>query len=153
MSLDIEESILECVKKESIETPAFVYSLPTLEENLKATASFCRELGVHFYYSIKSLDLVSVLNVIRNYVDGFAVSSYYEALLIDEIKRPGQKIHHTSPFFDPRLVEWQRRKDFFTTANSLNQLYCTVVSIVWSYLLCRPTDGAAAISEDHRRNC
>lgn len=121
MSLDIEQFILERVKKESIETPAFVYSLPTLEENLKATASFCKELGVHFYYSIKSLDLVSVLNVIREYVDGFAVSSYYEALLIDEIKYAHQKIHHTSPFFDPRLQEWQKRSDFFTTANSLGQ--------------------------------
>lgn len=75
-------------------TPAFVYD----ERRIVATARLLlplRRNGLTFCYSIKALPLMPVLQLLAPHVDGFSVSSAFEARLAAMV--PGGVRHITSP--------------------------------------------------------
>jgi carboxynorspermidine decarboxylase len=86
----------EQILKNSVNTPAFVIDKAVLQANLKQLVNLREQCGVKVLYSIKALPLSAVLDVAKNAVDGFAVSSLFEARLAREFLPQGE-LHFTSP--------------------------------------------------------
>ncbi len=91
----------ETVKKNIPATPAFVIDKEGLLESLQALARLKEHSGCKLLYSIKSLPLTSVMELAKPFVDGFSVSSLFEARLADEILGGNGGIHFTSPGMRP----------------------------------------------------
>src|SRR4051812_13164368 len=81
----------------ALQTPAFVYSELALARQVQHVAEFCNGLDVQLLFPLKCHNIYSALQIIANHVDGFAVSSLFEARLAREILADGKKIHFTSP--------------------------------------------------------
>lgn len=80
-----------------IPTPAWVLDQTQLLSNLAALRSLRQQSGCKVLYSIKSLPLASVLNTAKPYVDGFSVSSLFEAKLADEVLAKTGSVHLATP--------------------------------------------------------
>lgn len=78
-------------------SPAFILDRQQVEASLQALAHLRRQSGCRVLYSIKSLPLSAVLQWVEPCVDGFSVSSLFEARLVDEITSRGGSLHITTP--------------------------------------------------------
>ena len=93
MNLDVDQ--LE------IKTPSFLYDEKIFKRSAEAVVSAAKSAGCGLIYSMKPLTLYPMLQKIAYYVEGFSVSSVFEARLAKKVITPGQTIHFSSP----RLVE------------------------------------------------
>jgi carboxynorspermidine decarboxylase len=102
-----------------IETPAFIYDESQLLKTAKLLAQASEISGCKMLYSIKSLPLVPVLQLLSPYLAGFSVSSLFEARLA---ARCSDSLHITTPGF--RATEIGEIGDLcrFVAFNSLQQL-------------------------------
>ena len=85
----------------SIETPALVFSLPKLECLLQHGLVLRQETGIKLLFAVKALALPQVLGHMAPALDGFAVSSLFEARFIRD-NFPSCPIHFTSPGIRPQ---------------------------------------------------
>jgi len=94
------------VLKDSIySSPAFVFDEIEITKTLETLAELRVQCGCKVLYSIKSLPFSAVMDIAKPFVDGFSVSSLFEARLADEMLRQdptqvlaGQgSIHLTTP--------------------------------------------------------
>jgi len=94
------------VLKDSIySTPAFVLDETEIAKALEILAELRIQCGCKVLYSIKALPFSAVMEIAKPYVDGFSVSSLFEAQLASEIIRQGSvqvlagqgSIHLTTP--------------------------------------------------------
>ncbi len=83
------------------ETPAFVYDADRLLARLQALASLRRTTGVQLFYSIKASPLLGLLRLIQHWVDGFSVSSLFEARLARHVLGEAGLVHITTPGLRP----------------------------------------------------
>ena len=79
-----------------IETPALVFVQSGLESALDLALAAREEAGLKVLYAVKAMSLLEVLDLLSPRLDGFAVSSAFEAQLIRD-HFPGAKTHFTSP--------------------------------------------------------
>jgi len=102
-------------------TPALVYQ----EERLLATSSRLESLrrngGCKVLYSIKACSCPHVLEFLSSRVDGFSVSSLFEARLSSSILHGGGTVHLTCPAFPPRESGELAGHVDYISFNSLNQ--------------------------------
>ena len=108
--------------KDSISSsPAFVLDTGEIINTLKALNTLRHRCGCKVLYSIKSLPLTSVLELVKPFVDGFSVSSLFEARLAKEILAGQGGIHLTTPGIRPD--EWEDIVRLLThiSFNSLTQ--------------------------------
>lgn len=77
-------------------TPAFVVDLEVLAHRL-ASLQVLRKSGIDLLYSIKALPLGRLLEFMLPLVDGFSVSSLYEARLAHQVSNGQKKLCMTSP--------------------------------------------------------
>ena len=108
--------------KDSISSsPALVLDTGEIINNLKALNTLRHRCGCKVLYSIKSLPLTSVLELAKPFVDGFSVSSLFEARLANEILAGQGGIHLTTPGIRPD--EWEAMARLLThiSFNSLTQ--------------------------------
>jgi carboxynorspermidine decarboxylase len=98
------------VLKESISSsPAFVIDEEELNRSLDVLAKLKSQCGVNVLYSIKALPLSAVMEIALPFIDGFSVSSLFEARLASEVLRQGSidvlpeqgSIHLTTPGLRP----------------------------------------------------
>ena len=89
------------VHKLEIKTPSFLYDGGILKRSAEAAVSAAKHAGCGLIYSMKPLTLYPILQKIVYYVEGFSVSSVFEARLAKKVIMPGQTIHFSSP----RLVK------------------------------------------------
>lgn len=82
-----------------IKTPAFVLNEAQLIQNLTTLASIREQSGCKILYAIKALPCVKVLEIAKSFVNGFAVSSLFEAHLAREVLAGRDEVHLTSPAF------------------------------------------------------
>ena len=82
-----------------IKTPAFVLNEAQLLQNLTTLASIREQSGCKILYAIKALPCVKVLEIAKPFVNGFAVSSLFEAHLAREVLAGEGEVHLTSPAF------------------------------------------------------
>ena len=108
--------------KDSISSsPAFVLDAEEIINTLKILNSLRHRCDCKVLYSIKSLPLSSVLEIVKPFVDGFSVSSFFEARLADEMLAGQGDIHLTTPGIRPD--EWDDIAHLLThiSFNSITQ--------------------------------
>lgn len=104
-----------------IPTPAFVYSEECLRQ-LSGIASEIRALaGCRVLYAVKALTFAEVLQLVAPGVDGFAVSSLFEAKLVRQLF-PSKVIHITTPGLRTSEVEELSTLCDYVSLNSISQL-------------------------------
>lgn len=121
------------VLKDSVySSPAFVLDKTEITRTLSILADLRAQCGCKVLYSIKSLPFSAVLEIAEPFVDGFSVSSLFEARLADEIVRqgspqdlPGQgAIHLTTPGIRPDELDELSLLCSHISFNSLSQYRC-----------------------------
>ena len=115
----------------SIATPAFVYEDAFIISRCEHLKQIAGNAGCRLLYSVKALTLPWVLELIAPYVQGFSVSSLFEAAtarhVLDKIPQAGGTIHITTPGLRPDEIgkisevcdylsfnsvsQWKRHKD------------------------------------------
>ncbi len=103
-------------------TPAYVYDQDKIVQVLELLSDIKDKTGCFLLYSVKSANMVELLNVIKPYVDGFSCSSLFEVQLANEVLDESRTIHITTPGY--RKDEWQQIFESvdFVTLNSYTQL-------------------------------
>lgn len=85
------------LREPGLKTPAFVYDERLIAQRLAALRQGTRDSGLKLLYSIKALPFRPLLDVVRPWVDGFSVSSLFEARLAAEALAGQGGLHLTSP--------------------------------------------------------
>ena len=88
---------LNLLKNKLQSSPAYVFDEQLIINNLKTLNELKKQSGCKILYSIKALPLGQVLTIAKNYVDGFSVSSLFEARLAKEVLGEVGSIHITTP--------------------------------------------------------
>ncbi len=88
---------IQALKDSVPSSPAFVVDEAEILKALKALVKLRELSGCKVLYSIKSLPLSAVMELSKPYLDGFSVSSLFEARLADEILAGQGSIHLTTP--------------------------------------------------------
>lgn len=88
---------VEDLKARLPSTPAFVLDEQALINNLTELKTIKQQSGCQVLYSIKALPLAWLMNLTGKYLDGFSVSSLFEARLSREIAKDNTPIHLTTP--------------------------------------------------------
>jgi carboxynorspermidine decarboxylase len=88
---------IEQIKRRLPSTPAFLYDEGRILEALSLLAQARAACGLKILYSVKALPLAGVLERVGPQVDGFAVSSLFEAKLAAEWVTGDGTLHITTP--------------------------------------------------------
>lgn len=104
-----------------ISTPAMVLDQAQLLTNLSALSTLRDQSGCKALYSIKSLPFAPVLALAKPYIDGFSVSSLFEAQLADEILAGKGSLHLTTPGIRPDEISALAKICTHISLNSLSQ--------------------------------
>ena len=102
-------------------SPAFIIDLDELQKNLAQLNALRERSGCKVLYSVKALPLSTVLQTIKPWVDGFSVSSLFEAQLANETLMGEGSLHLTTPGLRPD--EWTTLSPLLShiSFNSLSQ--------------------------------
>jgi carboxynorspermidine decarboxylase len=95
---------LQLIKDSIASSPAFILDAEEMINSLKVLNTLRHRCGCKLLYSIKSLPFSAVLDIAKPFVDGFSVSSLFEARLAGEILAGQGGIHLTTPGIRPD--EW-----------------------------------------------
>ncbi len=111
----------QLIKNNLSSSPAFVLDAEEIIKTLKVLNTLRHRCGCKVLYSIKTLPLSTVLEIAKPFVDGFSVSSLFEARLADEILAGQGGIHLTTPGIRPD--EWDEMARLLThiSFNSITQ--------------------------------
>ena len=104
-----------------VETPAFVYDETEVDRVLGVTQRLGVETGCRICYSVKPLTLPPLLRHMASSLDGFAVSSPFEARQARECLSGEGAIHFTSPGIREREVGDLTSLCDYVSFNSLGQ--------------------------------
>ena len=102
-------------------SPAFLLDETKIKASAQILQSLSYQSGCRFLYSIKSLPLVAVLEWLKPYVDGFSVSSLFEARLASEVLAGSGSIHLTTPGLMPSELDAINQSCQFISCNSIQQ--------------------------------
>lgn len=91
----------QLIKDSITSSPAFILDVEEIFNNLKALNILRQQCGCKVLYSIKALPFSAILEMAKPLVDGFSVSSLFEARLADEILADNRSIHLTTPGIRP----------------------------------------------------
>lgn len=102
-------------------SPAFVINTDALENNLLQLNALRQQSGCKVLYSVKALPLTKILQIAKPFVDGFSVSSLFEAQLAHKILGTDGSLHITTPGL--RTDEWHDLSPILShiSFNSLTQ--------------------------------
>jgi len=102
-------------------SPAFVINTGALENNLLQLNALRQQSGCKVLYSVKALPLTKILQIAKPFVDGFSVSSLFEAQLAHKILGTDGSLHITTPGL--RTDEWHDLSPILShiSFNSLTQ--------------------------------
>lgn len=103
-------------------TPAYVYDQNKITDVLEILADIKDKTACFPLYSIKSANMVGLLEVIQPYVSGFSCSSLFEVQLAKEILDDSQTIHITTPGYREDELEKIIEYSDFVTLNSYTQV-------------------------------
>ena len=86
-------------------SPAFIINTDQLEKNLMQLHSLRQQCDCKVLYSVKALPLTNILKTAKPFVDGFSVSSLFEAQLAQQFLNNDGTLHITTPGL--RTDEWR----------------------------------------------
>ncbi len=87
----------EVLKDSVFSSPAFVLDEIEITRELEILAGLRSQCGCKVLYSIKSLPFSAVIDIAKPFVNGFSVSSLFEARLANEVLAGQGSIHLTTP--------------------------------------------------------
>ncbi len=90
---------------DAISTPAFVYDERAIHRLLNYTDPLRADGRCGVLFAVKSFSFAMALQVMAPRLDGFAVSSLYEARLAREVLGDGGSVHITTPGLRPHELE------------------------------------------------
>ena len=101
-------------------TPAFVYHLGEVKKRVDLLSKIKDKSNCKVFYSIKPLPLMRILEVMED-LEGFSVSSLFEARLAQRACKNGKELHFISPGI--RNDQWKdiSNASNYLTFNSLEQ--------------------------------
>lgn len=107
--------------KTDLLTPAYVYDRDRISDVLDRLVNLKEQTGCLSLYSVKSANMIGLLEFIKPHVSGFSCSSLFEVHLAKEVLNKDQTIHITTPGY--RNDEWDNIIELsdFITLNSLSQ--------------------------------
>ncbi|MGR8930799.1 MAG: carboxynorspermidine decarboxylase [Gammaproteobacteria bacterium] len=88
---------LDKLKHQVDQTPAFVFDLDRVKQNLGPLQQIKKSTGCQVLYSMKALPIGALLSALKGQVDGISVSSLFEAQLANEIFGAVGSLHLTTP--------------------------------------------------------
>ena len=106
---------------DSIATPAFVYEDAFIVSRCEHLKQIAGQAGCRLLYSIKSLTLPWVLELIAPHVQGFAASSLFEAVTARQILKTEGTVHLTTPGLRPNEVREISEQCDYLSFNSISQ--------------------------------
>ena len=112
---------IQALKDGVFSSPAFVVDELEVLKALRALAALREQSGCKILYSIKALPLSDVLALAKPYVDGFSVSSLFEARLASEILDGQGTLHLTTPGIRPDEIAELTALCTHISGNSLSQ--------------------------------
>ena len=117
----IRESHLSVFCSHHISTPAFVYDEAAIDSLLDHTDRLRAACSCRVLYSLKPFSFVDALTRMATRLDGFAVSSPFEARLARQITGERESIHMTTPGIRQEEVREIGSLCDFVSFNSLHQ--------------------------------
>jgi carboxynorspermidine decarboxylase len=111
----------QSLKNRVASSPAFVVDAAEVTNTLNMLDALRQRCGCKVLYSIKALPFSTVLELAKPFVDGFSVSSLFEARLADEMLAGQGSIHLTTPGIRPEEVDELASLCTHISFNSLNQ--------------------------------
>ncbi|MDD2724793.1 MAG: carboxynorspermidine decarboxylase [Methylovulum sp.] len=112
---------ISTLTQSDIATPAFVLDEAQLLANLQSLAALRQQSACKVLYSIKSLPFTQVLKLAKPFIDGFSVSSLFEAKLADEVLSKAGSLHLTTPGIRPNELAELAELCTHISFNSLSQ--------------------------------
>ncbi|MCQ8181574.1 carboxynorspermidine decarboxylase [Methylomonas sp. SURF-1] len=109
------------LKRHISRSPAFVLDEAQVLANLQPLSALRAASGCKVLYAIKALPLAHLLGLIKPQVDGFSVSSLFEAKLAHEILADQGSIHLTTPGLRPDEFAEMAELCSHISFNSLSQ--------------------------------
>ncbi len=116
----IDRTVLNDIKASLVSTPAFILDQASMIQSFEQLAAFRNQSGCNILYSIKALPLSRVLEWAEPWVDGFSVSSLFEARLAADVA-PKKPLHLTTPGLRPDQFEEISRLCSHISFNSVSQ--------------------------------
>ena len=113
--------IRQAVDAQVTRTPCFIYDEGILQELVARVALIGSEADVSVLYTLKPFSLFEFLRFISGDVEGFAVSSLFEARLAREAIGEGGSVHFTSPGLRPDHLREIAQSSDYISFNSLSQ--------------------------------
>ena len=117
MTLRIADSLANA----SIKTPAFVYDETRLRHVIQYINELADRVGCSILFTLKPLTFPHILKLLSPYLDGFAVSSLFEALFVQDVLDVPGPLHITTPGLRPDQIEKIARTCDYIAFNSLSQ--------------------------------
>ncbi len=108
--------------KTDLLTPAYVYDQARILTVLERLVDLKEQTGCLPLYSIKSANMISLLEYIKPYISGFSCSSLFEVQLAREVLDNKQTIHVTTPGLRENELDKVIELSDFVTLNSQSQL-------------------------------
>ncbi len=93
-----------CFSNSSLRTPAFIYDERIILRNLKSFYQLRSQGICYVFFPIKSFSIFNSLDFMVKYLDGFSVSSLFEAKFAREIAGNVKVVHLTTPGLRPNEV-------------------------------------------------
>ena len=101
--------------------PAYIYDLDLLKQNAAELNAIFKISGCKYLYPLKPCSLQVVLEALLPHIDGFEVSSLFEAQLAREVS-PHKPVHFTSPGLTKEELPQVLELCSVISCNSLSQL-------------------------------
>ena len=112
----------EVPSRGKVVTPALVYDRGRLSELADVARRIRDQSGAKVLYAVKACAFSDVLQTLAPSLDGFAVSSLFEARLIQD-RRPNSMLHLTTPGLRPHEIDELADLCSFVAFNSETQLH------------------------------
>ena len=105
-----------------LETPAFIYDEAGILRLLAKAAAIRENSGCRLLFAVKSFCFRDALELMAPHLDGFAVSSLFEAKLARSVLRDQGTVHFTTPGLRPQDAADSGVLCDYIAFNSINQL-------------------------------
>lgn len=102
-------------------TPAFIYSETSIAESVRSLSSICAKIQCKLLFSLKSFTVIDALILMVPHLDGFSVSSLFEAKLAREVVGPMGTVHMVTPGYKPNEIDTISQLSNYISFNSLSQ--------------------------------
>ncbi len=101
-NVEAQENVASALISSDLETPAFVFDTAQLSKRGDELSRLLERVAGRTLYSVKACDCAPVVRQLSPYVDGYSVSSLFEARLVRDVDPREKHVHLVTPALSPR---------------------------------------------------